>query len=179
MSLTAPRSVAIFQSAWIVADLDTAIRHWVAQGVGPFFTFRNFSMEFSYRGRPSRTELSFGLAQAGPMQIELICQHDDQSSAYRDSFAAGESGLHHVGRIIDDYETVRANFKSQGIEFAMEGENGGVKYGYADTRAQIGCMTEIVQPTPANLAMYDNIRRASETWDGVDPFVELDLKEQL
>jgi Glyoxalase/Bleomycin resistance protein/Dioxygenase superfamily len=172
-------SKAIFQSAWVVSDLDAAVRHWGSHGIGPFFVFRDVLLEMTHRGQPSTARLSFGLGQAGPMQIELVCQHDDAPSAYRDSFAAEQSGLHHLGRIVDDYEAEKAIYLSQGYEVAMEGENGGVRYGYIDTRVPLGCMTEIVQPTAANLEMYDQVRRASETWDGCDPFVELNLAEQL
>jgi hypothetical protein len=172
-------SVAFFQAAWVVTDLDTAVRHWAAQGVGPFLVFRNIALEFTYRGVPAAVELSFALGQAGPIQIELICQHEDRPSAYRDSFREGESGLHHLGRIISDYDASKADFVAQGLEVAMEGNQGGVKYGYIDTRAQIGCMTELVQPTAANLELYEKVRRAGDTWDGRDPILELNLANEL
>ena len=40
--------------------------------------------------------MSCAFAQAGPMQIELIEQHTDGPSVYRDMFPAGTGGFHHL-----------------------------------------------------------------------------------
>lgn len=169
----------LFQSAWVVDDLDAEVRHWVTLGVGPFFVFRNFVMDFQYRGNPATTEVSFGLAQAGPMQIELVAQHDARPSAYRDMYQPGKSGFHHVGCLVEDYDAAISAYTSQGIELAMAGVNGGVQYAYLDTRHEIGCMTEIVGNQASLASMYERVRIAGQDWDGHDPIREVNLTDQL
>ena len=67
---------AAFQNAWVVDDLETACNAWVTElGVGPFFITEYAPSAFdsvTYRGAPSELAMRIGIAQAGPLQIELI-----------------------------------------------------------------------------------------------------------
>ena len=90
---------SIRQIAFVVRSLDRTLRYWTETlGVGPFFVFRNMSPEdFRYRGEPSPApRLSVALGNSGDLQVELIEQHDDRPSAYRDFLAAGREGFQHV-----------------------------------------------------------------------------------
>ena len=96
----------------VVRDLDAALRHWTeALGVGPFFVLPNLSPDgFRYRGEPSAPPLmSIALGNSGDMQVELIQQHDDHPSAYRDFLEAGREGVQHVSAWLnpDDYDATR------------------------------------------------------------------------
>ena len=53
------------QQAWVVADLATAMRHWIEIcGVGPFFVIEKVAMEnLTYRGAPARIDCTIGVAQ--------------------------------------------------------------------------------------------------------------------
>ena len=86
------------QLAYHVADLDDAIERWHATtGIGPFFLRRHIPLaNVCYRGEPSKLEIGAAMAQSGDMQIELIQQHCDTPSAFRDMFRRTEEGLHHV-----------------------------------------------------------------------------------
>ena len=50
----------------------------------------------TYRGAESKLDLQVAVAQAGPVQIELIEQFCDRPSVYRDLFGTGESGFHQI-----------------------------------------------------------------------------------
>jgi methylmalonyl-CoA/ethylmalonyl-CoA epimerase len=169
----------LFQTAWVVDDLDSAVRHWATLGVGPFLVFRNVVINFRHRGKPATAEVSFALAQAGPSQIELIAQHDARPSAYRDMYQRGESGLHHVGCLVQDYDSAVGTYTSQGIELATEGVTGDVRYAYLDTRHLIGCMTEIVGNVPSVASLYESVRIAGQDWDGHEPIREMTLTDHL
>ena len=56
------------------------------------------------------------IAQAGPVQIELIKQHDDRASVYRDLFAKGESGFHQLCTVTPDYDGKKAHYERLGYE---------------------------------------------------------------
>ena len=83
---------AAFQNAWVVDDLEAACTAWVKQlGVGPFFITDYAPGAFhsvTYLGAPSELAMRIGIAQAGPLQIELI-QPITEPSAYRMSVPAG------------------------------------------------------------------------------------------
>ena len=76
------------QAAFIVDDVEAAALRWVrTTGIGPFLHVPHIQLaEYDYRGeRRSGLDFSVALAQSGGVQIELIQQHCDNPSAYRDT----------------------------------------------------------------------------------------------
>ena len=68
---------AIRQIAFIVHDLDAALRYWTETlGVGPFFVLRRSTPgDYRYRGKPSPAPcLSVALGNSGDVQVEIIQQ---------------------------------------------------------------------------------------------------------
>ena len=160
--------VEILQHAWVVPDLDAAIHHWHRTlGVGPFLVNRNLKISSPmYRGTPRAVAFSTAVAQSGSVQIELVEQHDDGPSAFRDTVPAGVSGFHHVAMIAEDFDAaLRAH---AGVEVAAEGRFGDIRFVYLDTSATLGAMLEILEDRPAIRAFFGAIRKANERWDG-DP----------
>ncbi|MDX1580959.1 MAG: VOC family protein, partial [Alphaproteobacteria bacterium] len=78
----------VFQNAWVVTDVFEAARKWVDfYGVGPFYVMEHLDLaDIKYRGEPGKLDISVALAQAGPVQIELIQQFNPDNSAYRDMY---------------------------------------------------------------------------------------------
>jgi hypothetical protein len=158
----------ILQHAWVVPDLDAAIHHWHRTlGVGPFLVNRNLRISDPlYRGNPRAVAFSTAVAQSGSIQIELVEQHDDGPSAFRDTVPAGRTGFHHVAIIAEDYDAaLRAH---AGVEIAAAGRFGDIRFVYLDTSSTVGPMLEILEDRPAIRAFFGAIRRANERWDG-DP----------
>lgn len=168
--MTMPRN-RFFQVAWVVNDLDAAIRHWVENvRVGPFFKIPHVQVsDFRYRGTPGTLDFSGALAQSGPMQIELIEQHSDGPSAYRDTFAPGEEGFHHMCTLVEDYDAEIAHYASQGIVPSVEACFGDMRFAYLDSRATLGHMIEIVEDLPSIRELFKVVADAAEGWDGKDP----------
>jgi hypothetical protein len=168
-----PSNNAVFQNAWVVVDLQAAMRRWIDfYGIGPFYVLDHLDLTTSlYRGRKSDLVLSVGIAQAGPVQIELIEQHSKGPSVYRDSVPEGATGFHHVCLYSDDFDADKAYFERAGYATALEGgaPDGSVRYGYFDTRRDFDVFTEIITASPAVLARNEMITRASVDWDGSDP----------
>lgn len=156
----------IHQSCWVVPDLIAAAERWVKMGVGPFVTIESSFPDAIYRGERVPLEIFAGLAQAGPMQIELIEQRSPGPSAYRDSFAPGESGFHHVAKIVPDYDEQVAALRARGIVIATEAIFDGKPFCYADTRAEIGAMLEIVPDTSVIRELNAAVVAAARGWDG-------------
>jgi hypothetical protein len=165
----------IVQMSFLVDNLDAAMKAWLeTRRTGPFLVLRHVDdLPITYRGEPSELDISIGFAQMGPIHIELIEQHNVGESAYRDIFAPGQSGFHHVCIPVADIEAARQNYIDAGHAVAMDLEFGGTPVSYIDTFASLGCMTEIVRADPDVLALYASIADAAIGWDGADPIREL------
>lgn len=158
----------ILQISWVVRDLEEAALRWHrTMGIGPFIINRHIPITDSvYRGRAQKTDFSTAIAQAGPVQIELVQQHDDGPSCYRDMIAAGAEAMHHVATIAEDYAAAVASYTGQGHEIASAGKFGEVRFCYIDTVESLGHMVEILEDSRAIRAFFAMIARAAEEWDG-------------
>jgi catechol 2,3-dioxygenase-like lactoylglutathione lyase family enzyme len=163
----APR---IIQYAWVVPSLEDAAQRWHrTTGIGPFLVNRHLRLEAPrYRGQPSDTHFSTAVAQHGDVQIELVEQHDDGPSAYRDTVPAGRTGFHHVAFIAADFNADLAHYTRRGHAVAADGRFGPMRYAYVDTADDLGHMIEIIENKPAIQAFFAAVRKAAGRWDG-DP----------
>lgn len=159
----------LVQNAWVVPRLEPAIEGWLALGVGPFFILERDYPDALYRGAPVPLSFRAALAQAGDIQIELIEQTSDGPSAYRDVVPVGETGFHHMCKITDDFDGDTARLRAAGIAMASELVSDGIPTCYADTRAQMGCMLELLPPAPILLQVYAIVAQAADGWTGTDP----------
>ena len=161
------------QACWAVPDIDKACRAWSeTMGIGPFYIFRDLKLDtIRYRGQPkSSVQFSVAMAQAGDVQIELIEQHDDQPSAYRDLVGRGERGFHHIAIYVSDYDAALKHFADRGQVAAVEGLFGDMRFAYVDTSEPLGCMVEIIEHNALQDEIFARVRDGAESWDGVtDP----------
>src|SRR5262245_24126263 len=95
-----------FQAAYLVNELDAAIRKWSDLfGAGPFRTVMHHKTErFHYRGTEQQADVSYAFGYLGDTMIQYIEQHDETPSIYRDMFARGAEGFHHVAVLVHDFE---------------------------------------------------------------------------
>lgn len=163
----------LFQQAHVVRDLDAAIAWWTGHGVGPFFRLPAPLpfVELRLRGRPTTADI-YGrvvLAQAGPIQIELI-EPTSEPSPFVDFLAATGGGFQHLGFISDDYDAQIAAAEGRGLVRAIQGERIGSRMCYmADPARPAAPMIELVELQPERRATFEMIRAASVGWDGRDP----------
>jgi hypothetical protein len=163
----------IVQFAYVVDDLDRGMRHWVeVMGAGPFFVMRDFlGTDLTYRGSPSSTRVSYAFGQCGPAQVQLIAQDDPGPSIYRDMYAPGESGFHHVCALVpmDEWQEQMARFRDAGYELAASLTTT-VPAAYFDCRADLGHFVELYGRTERTERFFASVREAHEDWDGsTDP----------
>ena len=172
-----PFAHALIQNAYVVNDIDQAIARWHGLwGIGPFFVRRHIAMQrVIYRGALSSIDISAVYVQAGPIQVELVQQHCQAASAFRDMFPAGQEGFHHVAVIPDDYERVLAQYAALGYPVATEVRTAsGRGAAFVDTRAMLGHMVEVYIPGEGIQALYRNVAAAAASWDHKQLTVELD-----
>jgi hypothetical protein len=158
----------VMQVAFVVEDIERAVAEWVrTTGIGPFFLVPHIELaDFEYRGKKGAgLDFSVALAQSGGVQIELIEQHCDSPSAYRDTVAKGSEGFHHLCIYTADYDRTRQHYVDEGFAVAVDGLFGDMRFCYVDTSPSIGCMMEIVEEHPLETDFFTRIAEAAGSWD--------------
>jgi hypothetical protein len=165
-----------FQLGFVVDDLVPAAHRWAEVfGVGPFHVLPAREVACTYRGEPSSLDMQVAVAQAGPVQVELIHQRDDRPSVFTELGEIGRSGFHQVCAVVDDHDATVAAYAAQGYEVACEipGTRGAPSVAYVDTFADFGFFTEVVQADPTFLRQLQAVADTCAAWDGTDPVRQL------
>jgi len=159
-----------FQLGFVVGDLLRAAERWArVYRVGPFHVMPRVEARCTHRSAQSLIELQVAVAQAGPVQIELIEQFCDRPSVYRDRFGKGESGFHQVCTVTRDYDGKKTYYERLGYELASEMNAGSGRIAFYDTVRDFGFFTEVVEASPSFLANLAKIAQTCAAWDGTDP----------
>ena len=159
----------IVQNAFVVRDIESAVAHWSGKvGVGPFYLLEHVAFgEVQFRGAPLSLDMSVAIAQWGPIQIELIAQHDRTPSIYTEFAARHGEGLQHVGVMCDSLDAELERHKARGVSPVQWGATAaGMRFAYLDTDAQPGGMIELIENGPAVEAFFAMVRKGAANWDG-------------
>jgi hypothetical protein len=163
----------VVQHAFVVPDLDAGIEQWRSTlGAGPFVVMRDFvGRELTYRGAPSTTAVDYAFGQSGDIQVQLIAQSDPGESIYRDMYAPGEGGFHHVCALVpmDDWDSQVAVFTDAGYDVAASLMTSAPAV-YLDCRRDLGIFVELYGQTERSMGFFAHLRDLHDSWDGVtDP----------
>ncbi|MEB3034386.1 VOC family protein [[Mycobacterium] nativiensis] len=162
-----------FQLGFVVPDLMSAAARWVQVfGVGPFHIMPRVQSSCRYRGADTNIDVRIGVAQAGPVQIELIQDYTEGGSVFADmatQHARHPFGFHQVSTLTRDYDAKVAHYLDQNYELACEFTNPGQRVAFIDTVAEFGFFTEIVEEKPSFQVNLAKITRTCQGWDGTDP----------
>jgi hypothetical protein len=165
----------VIQYADTVPDLDLAMRHYTeVLRIGPWFKRGPFVPgKGLYRGEPARSRFSLARAFSGDSMIELIEQHDNEPSIFREVIEARGYGFHHWAIPARDFEETTQRYQAQGFEVAFSDVlDTGARIRYMDAMRAIGGLVELVEATPAQLDRYTLFYVTSIGWDGADPVRE-------
>ncbi len=160
------------QFCWLVPDLDAAMAAWTRHcGVGPFFRFDQVAYEKpNYRGTASgNADITAAIAQAGDVQIELVCVRDKKPSIWQEGPTAGRSGFHHAAIYCQDYDATMASYAKAGSEVIFTGLMMGFRVGWIDAVSTLGFFVELIEANPVAEGIFGKFRQAAENWDGTDP----------
>jgi hypothetical protein len=162
----------IIQIAYIVKDIEASMRDFTARlGIGPWFVSGPFvPPEGVYRGSPTKMRLTLAVGFNGHMSFELIEQHDDLPSVYREVIKSRGYGFHHWGVTADNLDAEVARYARMGYVAAFSDRSPrGYRVVYVDTTRDLPGMIELMEHTPALEARYTEMYLASVGWDGSDP----------
>ncbi|GGD80464.1 VOC family protein [Croceicoccus mobilis] len=167
------------QMGLVVNDFDGALEYWTQiMGTGPFFVSREVGFDdYRYRGQPSASPvLSLAYAQiSDTMQLEIIHQHDDAPSGYRDFLRSGREGCQHLSSWFDSadaFDAAHAHALASGLAPIHEGSAGGPRFAYFDSygAGSAGLAFEIAEGLlPMLDPVHEMMVAAARDWDGSDP----------
>jgi methylmalonyl-CoA/ethylmalonyl-CoA epimerase len=160
------------QNAFVPRDFDAALTYWTkVMGVGPFFLMPHVKLDdVRYRGQPSDMDFDVCIGYWGDTQVELIRQHNDAPSIYKEWLDAGREGLHHTLQVVSDMAAARALVASVGGLILQEAKiPGGGDVVYADLGGGPGTIVELLKPGPDGRPFFDMMKDAARNWDGRDP----------
>lgn len=162
----------VAQVAHVVENIDREMERWTAElGLGPFFVIRHFAVhDVIYRGKPAVLDLDVALVFRGSMCFELIQQHNQAPSVYRELVESRGYGFHHFGIATRQFDADLARRAKAGAEITSSGTTGfGSRVAYLDTVATLGGATELIEMTPPVEDLFGMMYHAAESWDGRDP----------
>ncbi|MBS0378915.1 MAG: VOC family protein [Proteobacteria bacterium] len=166
----------IRQVAWIVADLERSVAHWLRiSGVGPWTCFRNVAMQGRLRGEAVTVRMHVALGYQDGMEIELIQDLGAGPSPYRDASGAPLIGMHHVGWFADDVPAEVARGVARGLRVCFEAANPVTRVAYLEDPAEPGVLLEFIE---MNAVMREGLNArlaAARAWRGADPVQVIDL----
>ena len=167
----APAFGTVSQIAYVVEDMDVALKHWIeVVRAGPFFVFEHAQLERQrYRGGTSQAAVTLAVGNSGDTQIELIYCENDAPSVYKEFLDAKRMGVHHVGLMPENFSSACALYESLGYQAAFECSIGGTDLVYFDTVAALGHFTELWDRSDAFIEFQRSVRQAAKDWDGNTP----------
>jgi hypothetical protein len=166
---------AIVQHAYTVPDIQVAMaEQTTVLGIGPWFVRGPFTPPHArYRGEPSTATFTLARAFRGPVMVELIQQHDEAPSVFRETIALRGYGFHHWATMPEGFDAELARLHALGCQNAFEDVlPTGARITYVDTQPMLPGMLELVERTPDQLASYGRIHEASLHWTGEEPVRE-------
>jgi hypothetical protein len=164
----------IKQLGFVSRDIDSSIRHFLdVWNIGPWYVVRHAKTPTLYRGTPSEIEISIALSSSFELQFEIIAQHNDAPSVYRDALR-NTSGLHvqHIAIWADDFAKSKAEALAKGWVPVLEGSSGPGEACYLMHPSEPMICMEISDRSPLKEHVRRVIRDIALNWDGKDPIRE-------
>jgi 4-hydroxyphenylpyruvate dioxygenase-like putative hemolysin len=166
----------VVQQGYVVPDIDAAMRHWLARGVGPFYMEHLKEFPGELDGKSVALELKAAFAYSGDQQIEVIEPIGPAPSIYGEYLKAHpRGGLQHLAVWCEGSiaETL-AELERRGMAFAVR-QTYGDQHAYIDSVDQPGVMMQLMARGEMIEKMFAIIKEGADTWDGVtDPVRRLD-----
>lgn len=165
----------IFQTAWVVPDIEAAAMDWAAtRGVGPFYLLEFEGGDaLQYRGGPGEIRMRVALAQAGDVQVELIQPLSATPNIYRDLVPEGETRFHHICFWSEDLPADISVLNAAGFPLAMVDDPVSPSFAYCDSSATNGHMIELVSRREDMEQLFAGIAQQAIGWDGLRPVREV------
>ena len=157
----------VIQQAYVVPDIEEAVEHWVARGIGPFYMEQHVQNTGLHDGEEVFIDMSAAFAFSGDQQIEVIQVFNDTPSVYRKFIEANpEGGLHHLAVWVDSIPDKMRELKEAGHDYRIRLDYGQM-HAYIDSVDYPGVMIQLMERHPLMIELWDFVRKGADSWDGV------------
>jgi len=167
-----PKPMELVQVAYFVSDIRAASARMSATfGAGPFHIIERIELaDAQHRGQQCLFVHSSAYGQWGNVMMELVQQDVEGPSPFRDMYAPGQEGLHHVAVFVDDVQNAINGYAAAGMPLAARAvTHSGVEFAFVDATASLGHMIELYVASPTLRGFYQFVRDSAVDWDGTDP----------
>jgi hypothetical protein len=166
---------AAVQQGYVVPDIDAAMQHWIARGVGPFFIEHLRGIDAVVEDKAVKLELKAAFAYSGDQQIEVIQPLGSEPCVYTEYLRDNpRGGLQHLAFWCDSIPDTLDALQRSGRTFRVHQR-------YADAHAYLDCvdapgvMIQLMARTPQMEGLFRIIKDGAEHWNGVtDPVRRID-----
>lgn len=171
----------VVQQGYVVPDVEKAIAHWLARGVGPFFLQDIADFSGQYDGQHISAAMRAGFAYCGDQQIEVITPSEDHPSIYKDYLShTPQGGLQHLAYWVDNVDEKLAELESAGHKFRVWQRYGPAPdypaHAYIDSSSHPGTMIQLMARSDFYDMYFGLMKQAADDWDGhTDPIRMLDM----
>lgn len=159
----------VYQTGFVVADMNATLDRWTACGVGPFF-LRTLALGGSMDGSPVNFTARIALGFSDHMQIELIQVVGGDGSPYPAPPRGEAQYLHHLAFQVQDVRGETDRLVRRGMRVHYELNVGGADYAYLAFEAGGGSGLVELLPVRAESTRRDSVYKdAAANWQGEDP----------
>jgi catechol 2,3-dioxygenase-like lactoylglutathione lyase family enzyme len=144
----------VYQIGFVVPDIQTAMAFFKDKlGVPEFLFIDNPGLEDeTYLGKPAPLGVNLAFGWCGDTQIELVKPISGVSTYSKFLDHNPQGGMHHYGIEVPDYAQGVKDMEAKGFTLVQSGRHNETRFGYFDTTAVIGALTEIVYLQPEEKA---------------------------
>jgi catechol 2,3-dioxygenase-like lactoylglutathione lyase family enzyme len=169
----------VVQQGYVVPDVEKAMQHWLARGVGPFVFVDIKDFPGVYDDKPIIAEMQAGFAYSGDQQIEVITPSLSHPSIYRDYLGQiPGGGLQHLAFWVDDIDEKLADLTRRDVSYRVWQRYGSPPdykaHAYLDLIDQPGVMIQLMARSDFYDMLFGTLHAAAQDWDGSDPIRVLD-----
>lgn len=151
----------VFQIGFVVPDIHKGMTFFKDKLGVPEFLFieKPELQDETYLGKASPLKQHLAFGWCGHTQVELIQPISGVStySKFLDHNAKG--GMHHYGIEVPDYAQGVKDMEARGFKLVQSGRHNETRFGYFDTTAEIGTLTEVVYLQPEEKAFLAGLKR--------------------
>jgi methylmalonyl-CoA/ethylmalonyl-CoA epimerase len=151
----------IFQIGIVVPDIHKGMAFFKESLGVPEFLFieKPELQDETYLGKPAPLRLHLAFGWGGDTQVELIQPIAGVSTYSKFLEHNPTGGMHHYGIEVADYGQAVKDMEARGLKLVQSGRHNETRFGYFDTTAVIGTLTEVVYLQPEEKAFMQGLKR--------------------
>jgi methylmalonyl-CoA/ethylmalonyl-CoA epimerase len=150
----------VFQIGFVVPDIHKAMAFFKEKLGVPEFLFveKPELQDEVYLGKPAPLRLHLAFGWCGDTQMELIQPVSGVSSYSKFLDHNPQGGMQHYAIEVVDYDRAVKDMEARGFTLIQSGRHHETRFGYFDTSAVIGTLTEIVYLQPEEKAFMQSLK---------------------